>query len=351
MPQNQVSDYAEITGIIDADSLSFTLMATEPLVQYLKKGTSDGFMPNWATSDRKPVIYPNAMSQLEGIRKQAVAGSEEWSYNGTVMTFNASGVSVTPAVIAGTFQKQLYNNGDFLVPALKIIGNLVSPTNVDTDQIGMSCKVEVSGIQIPASNSISIRLEETVGDPYQGFISATDGGVIDNNTKSVTLTAELTKGGSYVTEGITYKWFRAVLGGWEALSGIAATPNKLLVNDSMVDTFAMFKCEYWIGGLMVFSSVTKVSDETDPLILAKNPSGPTMLGKGGSVTYRPKVVRRATGTVETGYGKLSFTTFKADGTALVIPTGQIVANTSITITRTDVDNGNGRVRIHFVASK
>lgn len=351
MTQNQVSDYAEITSIVDSDSLSFTLIATEPLVQYLKKGTSDGFMPNWATSGRQPVIYPNAMSQLEGIRKQAVAGSEEWTYNGTVMTFNASGVSVTPAVIAGTFQKQLYNNGDFLVPSLKIIGNLVSPTNVDTDQIGLNCKVEVSGVPIPASNTIPIRLEETVGDPYHGFISATDGGVIDNNTKSVTLTADLTKGGSYVTEGVTHKWFKAVLGGWELRSGIAQTPHKLLVTDDMVDTFALFKCEYWIGGVMVFAAVTKVSDESDPLILAKNPSGTTMLGRGGSVTYRPQVVRRGTGAVEPGYTKLQFATFKADGTALVIPGAQIVPNTSIQITRTDVDNALGRVRIHFSASK
>ena len=349
--QNQVSDYAEVTGIIDADSLSFVLMATEPLVQYLKKGTSDGFMPNWATSTKQPIIYPNAMSQLEGIRKRIVAESEEWSYNGTTMTFNATGVSVTPAAIAGTFKRMLYNNGDFNVPGLKIISNLVSPTNVDTDQIGMSCKVEVSSVQIPANNTIPIRLEETVGDPYQGFISATDGGVIDNNTKSVTLTGELTKGGSYVTEGIIHKWYQAVLGGWEARNGIAATPDKLLVTGDMVDTFALFKCEYWIGGLMVFASVAKVSDESDPLILAKNPSGPTTLGRGGSVTYTPKVVRRSTGAVVDGYTKLSFTTFKSDGSDLVIPTGQIVPNTSIQVTRTDVDNGNGRVRIHFSASK
>lgn len=349
--QNQVSEFAEITGIIDADSLSFTLMATEPLVQYLKKGTSDGFMPNWATAARKPVIYPNAMSQLEGIRKSIVAASEEWTYNGTVIGFNASGISATPASIANVFQKVAHNNGDFNVPGLKIISNLVSPTNVDTDSVGMSCKVEVSGIQVPASNAIPVRLEETVGDPYQGFISATDGGVIDSNTRSVTLTAELTKAGNYVTSGVVYRWTKAIMGGWAAFPAIPATPNKANVTANDVDTFALFKCEYIIDGLVVFASVIKVPDETDPLVLVPNPSGPTTLGRGGSITYRPKVVRRATGVVEPSYNKVSFSTFKTDGTPIVIPSGQIVSNTSIQITRTDVDNGGGKIRIHFLASK
>ena len=351
MSQNQVSNFAEITGIMDADSLSVTLRATLPLVQYLKKGTTDGFMPNWATAANQPIIYPNAMSQLEGTRKNVVAGSEVWSYNDTMIIFNSVGVSVTPAIIAGVFKKVIYDNGDFDVPGLRIINNLVSPNNVDTDKIGMGFKTQVSGIQIPANASIDIRLEETVGDPYQGYISATDGGVIDNDTPSTTLTSFLMKGGNKVITGVTYKWFKAVLGGWEAIAANPSKPNEIKRTANDIDTYSIIKCEFWIDGMMVFAATKTISDETDPLVLVTNPSGTQQLTKGASVTYTPKVVRRATGVVDATYNKLSFTTYNATGDVITLPTGQIVANKSIRITRADVDNAKNKVRVHFNASK
>ena len=347
---NQVSNYGVVSALVDGDSLSFELRATEPLVQYLKKGTADGWMPNWATSSRKPIIYPNAMSQLEARRKPIVTGTEVWSYNGTYITFSAEGISTAPASINGVFKKLAYNNGDFEVPGLQIIKNLASPTNVDTDRIELSCQVEVSGIKVPTSNGIDIRLEETVGDPYQGHISATEGGVIDDNTPSITLTAELMKGGNYVTTGVTYKWFKAVLGGWEAITAVTGSPNKIKKTANDIDATSIIRCEFYIDSMMVFASQITISDETDPLILSMNPSGITTLPKGASVTYRPKVVKRSTGVVDASYNKLTFTTYNAKGEAITIPASQKTTD-SITITRADVDNNFGQVKVYVLATK
>lgn len=347
---SQVSNYGMVTSFMDGDQVSFELRSTEPLVQYIKKGTT-GCMPDWSTSGRQPVVYPNAMSQLAAKRKEIIAGTEVWTYNDATISFNASGISVTPQVIDGKFQKVTYHNGDFNVPGLKFIGNLATPSNVNTDRIGMNCQVELAGYRVPVSNTIPVRLEETVGDPYQGLITATEGGVIDDNTSSITLTAELMKGGGIVSAGVTYKWTKAILGGWEAITSIPGTPDKITRTAADIDTYSIVRCEFWVDGMMVFAATKTISDETDPMVLVMNPDGSTVLPQNGSVTYTPKVVKRSTGVADTSYTKLSFTTYNASGSVITLPAAQIVANKSLKVTYSDVEKASGQVKVFVVASK
>ena len=342
-----VTGHDFITALVEGDQVTATLYATKPLSQYVKKGTT-GVSPDWTTAANQPVIYVITRSQNTGLRKGIQPTSEEWFYNGQKLTFDSSGKCTAPSYVAGKFKSTTYNDGDGNVPALQITGNLASLTNTDNDVITFKGSTEIGGIARPLEPSITIRIEETVGDPHDGYIDATDAGVIDDNTSSITLTAFLTKGGNIVTSGVTYKWSKAIVGGWQQLTAVSGSPDKLKLMASDIDSEAIIRCEFLISSVVVFSTTRPVYDETDPLVLALNPSQSPQLKTGESVTYRPSVHRRSNGQKESTYTKFSFTAFAKDNTAITIPSSQVTTS-SCTIKETDV-NGIGKGGINLYIS-
>lgn len=340
-----VSGSAFITAMVEGDQVTATLSSTKPLSQYVKKGTS-GVSPDWTVEANQPIVYVVARSQNTGLRKTIQPESEEWSYNGLKIEFNASGVSTFPSYVAGKFLKTVHNDGDNDVPALKIIGNLASPDNTDNDQITFKGNVEIGGIARPLEPSITVRIEETVGDPYDGYIDATDGGVIDDDTASVTLTAHLLRGGNSITTGVSYKWSKAILGGWQEINASGGTPNKITLSAADIDSSAIIKCEFYVDNVLVFTETRPVYDETDPLVMAMNPSQSTQLKENESVTFGPTIHRRSTGAKESGYDKFSFTAYDIESNLISLPVSQVTDKTC-KVTYVDATGiGKGSVRLY-----
>ncbi|MCC8154275.1 MAG: hypothetical protein LIP01_08715 [Tannerellaceae bacterium] len=323
--------FETITAIIDSDQISSSLHATKPLTQYLKKDTSD-VSPDWTVAANQPVIYVRAKSQLEMTRKPIIAGTEKWYYNDTLIVFDTVGKSTSPA---GLFQKESYDDGGVEVPALRIIGNLASTTNTDSDRIGFSGQVDIGTIKTEVCPEIDIRLEETVGDPYEGFIEASEGGVIDDNTDEITCKGILYKGGAEVATGVTYYWYFQKENDWTLIEKFNGKQTITVIEED-IDGVLGVKCDFYYGGSKVTSTTRQLHDETDPLIVSANPNGPTQLKSGESVKFTPKVIRRSNAQEVTGYS-FSYALYDANdskvggdssGSSITIDYATVLANRS-----------------------
>lgn len=284
-----VKGSATITFVKQGDTINTGLRSTKPLEQYLKKGTSS-VTPDWTQAANQPTIYPVVRSSLTDARIEPEAGSEVWKYNGTVIPFSGNLSTVMGSIPAGTFKKESKKvDGDTTVPTLTICKNLASAANINADVIEFG-GIADTGFRSAISASIDIRIEEVEGDPYIGYITVNDGGVIDGNTSSLTLTATLTRGGQDVTAGVTYKWYKANGNNW---IDINKTTKAITVTAADIDTQELYKCEFFISGGSTGSAVIPVYDESDPLVIVPNPDGDEEISSAHkTVTYYPLVCKR-----------------------------------------------------------
>ena len=118
-----------------------------------------------------------------------------------------------------------------------------------------------------------------------------------------------------------------------------------------VDSKLSVRAEFIIGGEVVATAICEVSDETDPLFLAINYSGPTMLTSSGAtseVTATYKIKRVGTGEEVSGFTfKTSFT--KADGTAFT--PANAPTTTGCKLTYADVKSAGGNITGYIQGTK
>lgn len=307
-----------ITFVKQGDTINTSLRSTMPLEQFLKKGTTVA-MPDWTVPANQPCIYPVVKSSLTDSRVAPDAGSEVWTYNGTTITFDANGLSlVLGSIAAGTFKKERKAvDGNTIVPTLTILKNLVSESNINADVIGFSATCN-TGFSSAISASIDIRIEQVDGDPYRGYISVNDGGVIDDDTSSLTLTAHLMKGGQAASETVTYKWYKASGNSWSLL---ANTTQAITISGNDIANNELYKVELLVSSSVVAQAVLAVSDERDILIIVPNPDGTEELSSSRTaITYYPYVCKRGddSQTAVTGY---SFTYFLTNSAYSEIASG------------------------------
>jgi hypothetical protein len=286
---NDVKGSIAIQYTPQGDTLNVSLRATQPLVQYLKKGTA-AVSPDWGVAQNQPTVYPVVRSSLTDSRVSPLDGSERWQYNGADILFDTKGASLALGSLpAGVFVKtRAAVDGDVPVPCLTIAGNLVT-LGANNAQLSFAAKVNTGMVASIAADK-DIRLEEIEGDPYQGFIRVNDGGVIDDDTSALTLTAELTRGGVPSRETVAYRWSR--IEGNDYVDTGARTQSITLTADD-IDNQEQYRVEFVIDGTVVATYVQAVYDERDPLAMLYNPSSDTNISVANpQCTIRPTIVRQ-----------------------------------------------------------
>ena len=229
---------------------------------------------------------------------------------------------------------------------MKIVGNLASASNMDADTIRMDGEIEASGHNLGYTSEIPLAISEFSNSAYYGFLYPSDGGIIDGDTATVKVTQELYKGGSLVPQSnYSLKWYKMPsTTAWSTANSVS------LVADD-IDSKLSVRAEYIIGGEVVATAICEVSDETDPLFLAINHSGPTMLTNSGTtseVTATYKVKRVGTGEEVSGFTfKTSFT--KADGTAFT--PANAPTTTGCKLTYADVKSAGGNITGYIQGTK
>ena len=282
-----VSGLISFTRILDGNIINSNLYSTKILIQRLKQGT-DTPMPNWEDPDNQPVIYPRVLAQSTG--KRVTLHSHKWYHNGAEINSSDN-----------RFELINHDDGGVVVPALKIVKNLAAVDNLDTDVISFEAKTSISGVEYEVKATIDIRLEEMVGEPYDGFIEATEGGVVDDNTPEVVATAVLHKGGAEVSEGVTYKWYRVGRDGINEIKPDPATPNKMKFKDEDIDSELTIKVEFFYNRVNVYNKTRTLSDETDTYYLRVKQEGPQDLRDNDTCKLTPEVYNRVLNQKVDGY--------------------------------------------------
>lgn len=314
-----------ISMVSNGDTITSQLESTEMLGQFIKAGTNQ-FMPDWRIAENQPVIKPVAFSQNSKTAVPVVNGSEKWLYNGVELTFDAEGLSTNPK---GLFQKVVLTEQGVKIPALRIVNNLVSTSNTDNDRLTFEGKAVVGQSEFDIMPSRDITLQKTMGDPYDGFISASDSGVLTNEVASTTCKAYLRRGGAELTTGVTYKWFKRGLTAYEAIASDVNKPDQKTFKRDDVDANLIIKVEYYINSEMVYSVTRSISDLTDPLALQREilSGSEPLVGEASQITYGFKIIRKNTQTEIPTKDNYSFSLQKITGQEVREGTGKQFAIT------------------------
>lgn len=255
-----VSGGVNVSLLVNGDSLNTSLTSTAALYQTFKKGTNE-FSPNWETvaDGQRPRIIPRVYSTNEA-QELNVTGIT-WKYNGATMAFDGSGTCTAPSIAAGKVMKTTHNGKE----ALKMIGNVASETNNDSDTIAFEGTVETSGQTVTVSAEITLLIEEASAGLYRLFL-LTDDDVIDGDETDITLTAELYNMGAKVNSGVQYEFLDAS-GAELRAKGSSAT---LTLTRAMIDSELMVVCKAYVGNDVVAQEQRQVWDSTDPYVIIGN---------------------------------------------------------------------------------
>lgn len=290
MANLQVSGGVSINLLVNGDSLNTTLNSSAPLYQTFKRGTTD-FVPNWATmtdTDR-PIVFPRVYSVMEA--RTLIPTGVSWKYNGVAITFDENRVATAPDICAGKI-KEIDHNGS---KALRMIGNVASETNNDSDTITFSGTVTVSGQQVIVSADITVLVEESSNNLNRLFIVMTDD-VIDGDETSLSMRAVLYKNGVHATSVVQYE-FLDIDGTVLRAKGASDTFN---VTKDMIDSELLVVVKAYEGEVVVAQEQKQVWDSTDPYTIICDKGSLVRQRSIDDVTYAFTLLNARTGNAVTG---------------------------------------------------
>ena len=303
---SNVSGLTTIKYVKQGDTLTCALRSTFPLKQFITNGTN-AITPSFATNN--PCIYPVIRSSLTATRIAPLATGVVWSYNGTVIGFDGSGLSTAMgALAAGTFKAEWKTIDGFSVPTLTILKDIASTSNIDPDTIMFQATVN-TGFKTNVTASIEVGIEQTDGEAFLAYITVNNGGVIDDNVATLTATAHLLIGGTEKTSGVTYEWFKMVVtAGADGWQSIGKTTQSFTLAASDINSSEIYKCVVKYSDKTA-DAVLEVADETDVLIIFPNPTDgagntvPEDLSADGQkeIVYAPEVWKRENQVKQTGF--------------------------------------------------
>lgn len=274
----------------NGDSLNTTLNATAPLYQTFKKGTEE-YVPNWATMPdaQRPIIFPRCYSTMEAV--VLAITNISWKYNNVAMTFDGTGLCTAPDVCAGKIRQIDYNGSK----ALKMVGNVASDTNNDSDTISFTGEVETGGQDIDTSAEITLLIEEAAANLYRLFLNMADD-VIDGDETSLSMTASLFNMGTAVTSGAEFE-FTDIAG--NVLRAKGQSPN-FTVTRAMIDSSLLVVCKAYVGDVLVAREQRQVWDSTDPYIILCNMGSHAWQTNKQNYDYTFSVMNSRTGATVAG---------------------------------------------------
>lgn len=300
---SQVNDYIQITALIDGTTLNASLRVDNaPLIQRYNPGTTQ-YVPDFETLDEnaKPVVVL-IVRDTNGILYNPA--NLTWRYNGVALTFDADGLC-TNSGMAGVMKKienysTVIGSDTVVLPALKVVKNLVPLSSFDNDRISVSGQVEVSGSQIDFEEIYKdVIIQESTGNQYDILVVNSVGSQILTKGGSATESLQIYKDGVRVTDltSFTYQWSKVLATGDTAL-GTTATQ---IINEADVDNLLKVRCDVYYNGSFVASGYDQISDFSD-LYKCKTTitgiSGKT-IRNGETATLTPSVVNARTGETVT----------------------------------------------------
>lgn len=314
------------------DTISSSLIADIPLVAKYQNGVAVG---SWANAAENRMVYAQVLTSLTNTPLSTTQlTAVVWKFNGQVI-----------ANTDARFEKTTYSIGSIQVPALKIKADIMNAIDT-TSSIEFNANAYTGGYTTAIAALINVAKENISANTYSAYILDANGrgATITSTYPTVTLKAMLEKGGTVLTAGITYQWYKSTLDQAQDLANDSIADNRMLLPGKTAQTLALtaadiqtydtYLVDIFEGGQLVKTAMISVRDETDSLELMYNVEGiEDDLQPGGSVKYTPKVVYRGTTTPASGTWTYKYQKIKLNGTNI----GAQTTGASVTIRYTDIE--------------
>lgn len=348
-----------VTALIDGTTINGLVRVENlPLIQRYKKGTTS-FTPDFEVlaENSRPVALP--LLRLTSDGTVVVPSAVVFKYNSITLVFDPTTKLCTTSGFTGMFKLIDYSltisSVTYVIPAIRVMKNLVPVSSYDNDLLTISGTVELGGQQIPfAEMSKEIVIEETTGNQYDVVLSNNKGSQLVTEGETLTETAAIYKDGVLATDltGFSFAWYK-VLGTGDAL--ITGTSSSINIANADVDNVLKIRCDVSLSGSKIASGYDEITDFTDPYDMAFfNAAGVNsmQMKKGETLTVTPRIVKRSTGDVITGY-TFYITTKNSQGVDFILAsqTTAIFTATSVNISYTDVMNAGRGLSGYVLATK
>lgn len=311
-----ISNRFFVTALEDGITLHGYLRATASLTQSYNNGVC---IPDWSQVGGGPTIY---LSLMSGADYAVPDSGYVWKWNGTEIAWASTAADAQS--VNGLFQKvanYVPSGYTTAVPAIKIIGNLASSSNVDIDVISFEGTKTMSTAPIPFSASIEVRITEWISGGYAGILSFVDGiADISTENQSVTVYGTLYNESGVVSSGVTLDWYLNEVQITSTDSTAAAYINassQLVVKEEAVVDYATVRCDFTYNGSIQTTQYVGIDDTQDPEYMyvehAQGSGNSASLRANGTVEFHIWV-----GTADDPTPNVSWTTF---GVKLLDATG------------------------------
>lgn len=304
-----ISNKFFIQVLEDGSTLRGQLLSTVTPAQSYKDGT---FIPNWATTaSSRPLVY---LSLQNGATDITPDSNFTWYYNGVAITFSDTlstetigGTSYSGYVdtnMSGKFFKTSYGG----MPALGIIGNLASSSNVDIDVIRFDGSKTLSTNPVSFSCQLNVTITQWTSGGYLGVLNFPNGNIIRQAGQTLTCTAILyNDSGEVSLSASDYEWY------YEGSQTLQGTGQTFTIQESAVTDYAVLRCDFYmtVGNTRtkVYSAYGSIDDEQDPDVMWIKYNGANgnsaSLRKDEDVTFSICV-----GTAEDSTPNTNWTSFK-----------------------------------------
>lgn len=307
----------------NGDTLSPIIESNPPLYQAM---SNDGLniLPSFLIVENQPLSRLKVLSSLEGKYVNLLPGTEKFYWNDQLLTFDADGNCTAPSGWAGFFKKE--------GQAIRIIKNIISPTNRANNTLTIAGTVRSGGIEKDVQASAAFIFGELGGTPYRLLVNLSST-TIDSADTVITAKARLLSDVE-MTSGFSVNWLRTTTvgtddDGWEEYK----TGITIQIPASDVRGREMFMAVAKIDGKEVGRYLFEIFDTQDNYYIAI-PQKEYALADGEVVTVNLKLIDKYTGAEIAG---ASFEATHYDTMGRVFTPSVPATNNGATITLSSED--------------
>ena len=328
-----ISNRFYVTALEDGTTLHGNLASDKSLTQAWNGSTA---VPNWTTPSEQPTIY---LTLLSGATLVKPSEGYKWYYNGTEITESDTRFQITTKSV--TYAGQTIAD----MPALKIVANLASSTNVDVDVITFKGDYVINGTGVSFACDAQIRISAITANGKIGVINFV-GGVSDITEAGQTITMY---GKLYGSDGqsdttATTKWY--LNDSTTPVSGqtIDGQENAFQVTESQVVDHATVRCEFYDAqNNLLYTAYAGIDDMQDPEFMYiqynGNNGNAASLRKGETASFQIWVGKRNDAGV---LGGASSPTYPIIKVLLLNGSGSVITATGLATNIPDPDSNGYR---------
>lgn len=323
---SSVSNRFYVEAIDDGSTLHGQLLSTKALTQ---AWTGSAAVPNWTVANNQPTVYVDLMS---GTSKVTPDEGGKWYYNNVEIEWAST--SATAVSTDGRFQKvNNYPTQSNPTAAIKIIANLASNSNVNTDSLTYTGSYTIGGSPIGFSVSTFIRITGVSSAGIFGLIEFVGSNIVTEKNQVVTMYArlfgadgnEIPATASGAPFSTAWKMNNENIGnGGDVTVGGQTYHNAKQVSESQITDNSIIECGFTyvttIDGTsttLTYKTFENVDDQTDleQMYIQYNGGNDTSatLKRGGSITWNIWMGAQDDPTVDTSWTQFYVKLLNADG--------------------------------------